>query len=150
MALVNSNVDKAIANLNKQIEDAADGTASDLANRGRNVAYRNAPDGSGKLRKFIRPIKVKKGHSRVISHNPSIYKHDSGFSLPNWLHANSSVIDSDYRGIRAGYFGRVGNPQNHLNSGYAKYMERAYFTMIRIAEKEFDKNFDITISTTTF
>jgi len=145
-----SGADKAIRDINKKIKDAADGTASSLANYGRDVAYQNAPSQSGRLQTYIRPQKTGEGSARVISHNPSIYKHDSGFSLPNWLHANSQIIDSDYEGTRAGYYGEVSSPQAHLSSGYAKYMEIAYFEMIRISDEEFDKNFDINASTTTF
>jgi len=150
MANVLSNADQAIQDINKQIEEAADETASSLANRGRNIAHRNAPHKTGRLRNYIRPRKIGKRHAQVISHNPSVYKHDDGFSLPLWLHANSQIIETPYNGTRAGYYGEVSSPQEHLSSGYAKYMEIAYFELLRISDEEFDKNFDINASTTTF
>ena len=149
MAFVRSNADKAILVINKQIEQAADKTASDLANRGRNIAHRNAPHLSGRLQNYIRPEKTGKGQARIISHNPSVYNHN-GFSLPLWLHAKSSIIETPYNGTRAGYYSKVSSPQQHLSSGNAKYMEIAYFLILRTADEEFDKNFDINASTTTF
>lgn len=149
MGVSTSGLNKAIDNINQNIQDAADNTASGLANRGRDIAYRNAPDNSGKLRGYIRPQKTGRGEARIISQNPSVYNHN-GFSLPLWLHANSNIVETPYNGTRAGYYGKVSSPQQHLNSGNAKYMEIAYFLMLRIADEEFDKNFDITASTTTF
>jgi len=149
MGISTSGLNKAIDDINRNIRDAADDTASALANRGRDIAYRNAPNQSGKLRAYIRPQKTGRGEARIISQNPSIYNHN-GFSLPLWLHAKSSIIETPYNGTRAGYYGKVSSPQEHLSSGNAKYMEIAYFLMLRIADEEFDKNFDVTASTTTF
>jgi len=149
MGITTNGLNKAIDDINRNIKDAADGTASALANKGRDIAYRNAPSQSGKLQTYIRPQKVGQGHARIISHNPSVYNHN-GFSLPLWLHAKSSIIETPYNGTRAGYYGKVSSPQQHLSSGNAKYMEIAYFLILRTADEEFDKNFDINASTTTF
>jgi len=149
MGISTSGLNKAIDDINRNIRDAADDTASALANRGRDIAYRNAPHITGRLRSYIRPQKTGKGEARIISHNPSVYNHH-GFSLPLWLHAKSNIIETPYNGTRAGYYGKVSSPQEHLSSGNAKYMEIAYFLMLRIADEEFDKNFDVNASTTTF
>jgi len=80
--------------------------------------------------------------ARVVSQNPAVYNHD-GFSLPQWLHANSDLATAGYTGKRAGYLGPVGSPQDHVNSGTAMYMDVARDLVIRQAEKEFNQHIKI-------
>jgi len=44
-----SDFDKAIEDINEEIDDASAGTVQDVANRGKQTAFSNAPDESGDL-----------------------------------------------------------------------------------------------------
>lgn len=135
-----SGVKKAMNNITKRIENASGNSVYESARDGAEVASISAPKGTGKLRGHIRSEKTGKNSARIISRNPSAYNHD-GFSLPLWLHANSNNIEVPYAGKRAGYLGPVNSPQDHINSGRARYMDIAYRHVLTQTDGNFNKNF---------
>jgi hypothetical protein len=125
-----------------KIKNGSNRAVYSLANDGADIAASAAPKGSGRLISHIRSERTGKMSARIVSRNPAVYNHD-GFSLPQWLHANSSLGTAGYAGKRAGYLGSVGSPQNHVNSGTAMYMELARDLIERQAKQEFNKQLNI-------